>query len=121
MNAEEFNKLVKWEQDREFKVLCERGEVYAGKDRFRNFKNIARITGSTPQKALFGMFLKHFEAWMGFMEKPTIYTSFEQWQEKIGDMRNYLILCLGMVGEEYKDSFGLKPGEIVWIKEKNND
>lgn len=81
-------------------ILTNRSFVYADKDRFRNFKNAGRIKGTNKYDALHGMFLKHYEAWINFMEKDVKETSIEQWREKIVDMINYLTLCLGMVIED---------------------
>lgn len=101
MNTQRFNEIVTEIHLKCKSVLVDRAKYYADEDRFRNFKNIARIKSTSKYDALFGMFLKHFEAWMKFMEDGVHETPLDQWEEKIVDMINYLTLCLGMVKEDY--------------------
>ena len=106
MNAKKFNQIVQELHDSCKSVLSTRAEVYADKDRFRNFKKVALIKGTDKYDALLGMFLKHFEAWMNFMEKPVKETPMLQWEEKTVDMINYLTICLGMVIEDFENEKG---------------
>lgn len=104
MNNNDFGLIVVDTHNQCKSLLVDRGNIYADVDRFRNFKNVARIKGDTKYDALLGMFLKHFEAWMFFMERPATSTPLEQWREKSYDMINYITLCLGMVEEDYNES-----------------
>ena len=100
MEAKDFNIIVASVHKECKDVLTNRAKVYADEDRFRNFKNVARIKDTDKYDALLGMFLKHYEAWINFMSKPPKDTPIEQWREKIVDMINYLTICLGMVIED---------------------
>lgn len=102
MDAKDFNKIVESIHKECKSTLTNRATFYADIDRFRNFKNVARIKNTDKYDALFGMFLKHFEAWVNFMEKDPKSTPIEQWREKIIDMINYLTICLGMVIEDFE-------------------
>lgn len=103
MKAEDFNAVVEEVKEEMSRVLEHRAQFYADEDRFRNFKNVARIKGTNKYDALHGMWLKHYEAFCNFISKPTTATPYEQWQEKIIDMINYFTLCLGMVKEDFEN------------------
>ena len=103
MEAKEFNEIVKNLHKSCQSTLSNRAKIYANSDRFRNFKNVARIKNTNKYDALLGMFLKHVEAWIQFMEKDVKETPMEQWEEKITDMINYFTLCLGMVIEDFEE------------------
>ena len=104
MDSNDFAAIVTGIQRKEVEILIDRGKVYADEDRFRNFKNVARMRNQSTLEALLGMFMKHFEAFLCFSEKVSICdTPYEQWEEKIVDMRNYLTIALGIVIEEFRD------------------
>ena len=105
MNESEFNSFVHEFDDKCFTILCNRGAVYSDADRFRNFKNVARILGCTKHDALKGMWAKHLEAWLNFMGKDPSGTSYEQWEEKTMDLINYLKLNLAMVKEDHPSCY----------------
>ena len=82
-------------------VLQKKAVEYSGDgDRFHNFNVAAHIVGSTPEKALRGMMLKHLVSVFDLVEwaqtgderlsEPLI-------DEKIGDLINYLILLEAML------------------------
>ncbi|MRS02022.1 hypothetical protein EG832_02135 [bacterium] len=99
MNFEDFGKLLQARLQRTEKVLSGKAKEYSmNGDRLHNFKVAARITGETPEKALFGMFLKHLVSIMDIIDKPGSATP-EQTDEKIGDAINYLILLEAMLSE----------------------
>ena len=110
MDSRNFDSFVEHTHQQCRKILTDRAQFYADHDRFRNFKNVERITGTNKYHALQGMFMKHFEAWLNFCEKPPLTTPYDQWEEKIIDMINYLTLCLGMVKEDYEDGEGAGQG-----------
>lgn len=73
-------------------VLGNKAKEYAiGGDRLYNFKVAARINGSTPEQALWGMATKHLICVMD-MVNGDLKTDKAMIDEKIGDMINYLIL-----------------------------
>jgi hypothetical protein len=75
------------------KVLIKKAGEYAkGGDRYFNFKDAANMLGTTPEKALLGMWAKH---------QSSINTRLEidkKWyMEKYGDAYNYGVLLLGLM------------------------
>lgn len=104
MDSNDFSAIVVGIQRKEVEILVNRGKIYADEDRFRNFKNVARMRNQSSLEALLGMFMKHFEAFLNFSEQASIIDiPYEQWEEKIVDMRNYLAVALGIVIEEFRD------------------
>jgi hypothetical protein len=104
MNALEFDKVVHHLHEQCRTMLSNRAATYASdEDRFRNFKNVARMKGTDKYDALTGMMWKHIEAWLQFTKEDPTKTPFEQWTEKTIDLINYLTLTYGMVVEDFKD------------------
>jgi hypothetical protein len=73
-------------------------EYSSDKDRLHNFKRAAQVLGTTPEKALMGMFIKHFVSILDMVD-------FEGkvddclLEEKIGDAINYMILLEAILKE----------------------
>lgn len=90
-------------------VLISKGDEYSGEDidRLANFKEACNIkyktsvyNKPTQKKVLWGYLLKHLtsiQAMCCMVGKPP---TREQWDEKIGDAINYLLLLSAMVDEE---------------------
>lgn len=102
MNHKEFEKIVdnRLAQCRE--TLCAKGGEYSRDgDRLHNFKTAARIACVTPERSLFGMYLKHLVSVMDMIadidngELPTR----GMMAEKIGDSINYHLLFEGLLEE----------------------
>ena len=84
------------------KVLASKADEYATEgDRFHNFKVAARVIGTTPEKALLGMMMKHFVSVLDIIEAPDK-VSPARLDEKIGDLICYLCLAEGMITERHK-------------------
>ena len=78
-------------------VLADKAKEYAkNTNRFWNFDVAARIANSTPEKALWGMAMKHLVSVIDIVNSPADATE-ELIDEKIGDMINYLILLEGLL------------------------
>ena len=101
MNTESFNKVVSHRIETIQRVLAAKAEEYARGDRLSNFKRAASIQGITPEKALVGMKSKHDVALQDFINDLDTgkIQCYERWNEKIGDVINYLILLDGLVQE----------------------
>lgn len=83
-------------------MLALKGPLYARRnDRLSNFKRSANSQMVTPEKALRGMMDKHVTALYDYIDDldDGIYTSISEWEEKIGDTINYLLLLEGLVKE----------------------
>lgn len=92
-----FEKIVKNRVDKIEKILVEKGKEYAKEnDRFHNFNEAARMEGSTPEKALWGMFLKHYVSVRDMVFQNRKF-EIDQIDEKIGDAINYFILLEGLL------------------------
>jgi len=78
-------------------VLMEKEKEYAkNDDRYHNFNIAARILGTTPEKALRGIMMKHLVSVFDIIEAPSK-TTHDIIDEKVGDLINYLILLEGML------------------------
>jgi hypothetical protein len=80
-------------------ILDEKAIQYQrGNNRYSNFDKIALFENKTPEQALWGIAMKHIAALSDYVnDLPNNDMSEEQWQEKIGDTINYLILLEGIV------------------------
>jgi len=97
----DFNEVVEARIEKIRKVLANKAGEYAkNDDRYHNFNTAARILGTTPEKALKGMLVKHEVSVMDLIDWaencPEKLTS-GLIDEKIGDNINYLILLEGML------------------------
>lgn len=83
------------------RILATKAEEYASnKSRFHNFEVAGRKAGTTPEKALLGMMMKHVVAvddLVDWIEECPHKLTNEIINEKIGDNINYLILLEGML------------------------
>jgi hypothetical protein len=80
-------------------VLGSKGNEYATEDRLHNFKVAAELQSETPQESLGGMMAKHTVSIYDMIRSPQTFTR-AQWDEKITDHINYLILLRAIVEEE---------------------
>ena len=102
-NNIDFNEVVSERIQQIESVLKSKADEYAsGSDRFHNFNVAARVEGTTPEKALKGMMMKHIVSVFDLIDwvdsplnrkkiTPAIIN------EKIGDNINYLILLEGLL------------------------
>lgn len=90
-------------------ILGSKAKEYAtegeGGDRLHNFKVAARIAGTSPERALMGMAMKHLVSVMDLVdasdqENPS---SLYMINEKCGDLINYMILLEALLKERRKD------------------
>ena len=108
MNDAQFGKLVEYvKKNLITEVLLKKGAEYSrGNDRLSNFKRMAEIQGCTPEKALIGAWSKHLASILdmvddldGPVQSKTSKSHLAQWDEKIGDAINYLILLRALIEE----------------------
>lgn len=100
MNAEEFERIFEQVVGQSRDVLVAKAAEYAtDTDRLHNFKKAAVITDSTPNQALWGFLVKHLVSLSDMVSSDKTYTD-AQWDEKIGDSINYLILLRAQVADE---------------------
>lgn len=99
MKQEDFNKIV----DETLAACCEtlapKGEEYSRcGDRLHNFKVAAALQGTTPERALWGMAVKHIVSIQDIIDDPNAVRE-ETFYEKTQDLINYIILLTAMVRE----------------------
>lgn len=109
MEAQKFNTVLDAQLDRIRAMLgTKAGEYATDGDRLANFKTAAALQGITPEEALRGMMAKHTVSINDMIKAgdPTRF-SMEQWDEKITDNINYLILLRALVEETCDDGVEL--------------
>ncbi len=81
-------------------VLQSKGKEYiSGGDRLDNFRRAADLLCVTSKQALLGFVAKHIVALYDFAQRPDDDVSYGQWEEKIGDIINYMILLDALITE----------------------
>jgi hypothetical protein len=98
MKQEQFNDILKFRLNAIQETLNNKAKEYAVGDRLYNFKRAAEMLRTTPEKALFGMFMKHFVSVMDLVEGSIVPTEYLI-NEKLGDAINYLILLEAILKE----------------------
>ena len=113
MTDEKFYKIVAYVKEELItKTLIQKGKEYTrGKDRLSNFKGMAAMLDCGPERALLGAWAKHLQSifdMISDLESDNIrqHASLAQWDEKIGDVINYLILLRALI-EERRDEINL--------------
>lgn len=98
MNYEEFDQFLEETFESTRKVLASKGEEYAGdsSSRFHNFEIAAALNRELPEEALWGFVTKHIVSLSDMVVIPE-HATLAAWDEKIGDVINYMILLKGMV------------------------
>lgn len=106
MNGSEFDKIVEARIDKVRAVLSQKQKEYATDgDKLHNFHRAGSTLGSSPESALWGFAMKHLISVQDMVQAldPSqlvrSQNSIEQWDEKIGDAINYLILLEALVHE----------------------
>jgi len=97
----DFNQVMKNRVRRIEEIMGTKAKEYAAhEDRYHNFNLAAQVCGCTPEKALWGMAMKHLVSVIDLKEwtevSPERITA-HLVDEKIGDLINYLILLEGML------------------------
>lgn len=100
MDSQTFQTIVEQRLLRIEKVLgAKAGEYAMGGDRLHNFKAAAKLTETTPRKALWGIAAKHLVSVSDLVNGELANTD-AMATEKIGDLINYLILLEALLHEE---------------------
>lgn len=103
MTQEKFNSFAKNFVKQTTSVLYAKGKSYAlnKNDRLEHFKSAAKYLNTTPQEACLAQATKHFISIRDMVcANNGAAFSPEQWDEKIGDAINYLVLLRAIVAEE---------------------
>jgi len=106
MNNKEFRRITQARLNKTKTALLAKGSEYARGDRLSNFKEVARMLGSTPETALLGMVVKHIQVTVDFIHDIDrgVVQPYERWDEKLGDIVAYMILLEALVRERLADN-----------------
>jgi hypothetical protein len=97
MDNQEFMIEVENSHNRSKKTLMKKEAEYSsGRNRLEQFYRAGSAQAITPHSALIGMATKHFTSISDMCSDPLRY-SIRQWNEKIGDLRNYTYLLDALV------------------------
>ena len=103
MTQEKFNVFAKNFVKKTTSVLYAKGKNYALNrgDRLEHFKRAAEYLSTTPKEACLAQLTKHLISIrdMVCVNDGTVFSP-EQWDEKIGDAINYLVLLRALVIDE---------------------
>lgn len=103
MTQEKFNAFAKNFVKQTTSVLYAKGKSYAlnRDDRLEHFKRAAEYLSTTPKEACLAQLTKHLISIrdMACANDGTVFSP-EQWDEKIGDAINYLVLLRALVIDE---------------------
>lgn len=101
MTIKEFKKVVKGQIGECYKLLLEKRGIYDSKgDCMSQFKEVASLTGQTPERVLLGFWLKHLSTILMCIREGKIVSSYT---EHITDSINYLILLKCLYIERKKE------------------
>lgn len=105
MTNEQFNEILQCRVGQIYATLSSKAKEYSSEgDRLHNFKVAATITSQIPERALWGMLMKHLVSVQDIvegLETKCFLPKKELVEEKIGDLINYLILLEGTIKERY--------------------
>jgi hypothetical protein len=116
MNAEEFDKFLDETLDRTRSVLKSKGDEYVpgdNKSRFHNFEKTAHLNDESLEQALWGFVSKQVVSLSDMVKVDSTSYSIAQWDEKTGDVLNYMILLRGIVRHKEKLALGFAVGENI--------
>lgn len=100
MDSETFNKHIERQIDRSKNTLLKKAREYASTmDRLHNFRVAAQLQNFSTAEALTGMMSKHIVSVYDMVCSGKKYRE-EEWDEKIGDAINYLLILRAVVSEE---------------------
>ena len=104
MTAYEFEQVFEARVDMCRRVLIGKNQDYAREgDKLHNFKAAAGMDGVTPEQALRGMLLKHWQSLRDLLADLDRgqHHNMAVWEEKLGDSLNYLFLLRALLAERY--------------------
>ena len=102
MDSQKFNQVLEAQLERSTSVLLKKAEEYATSNRLHNFDVAAKLQGVSQKEALAGMMAKHTVSIYDMCNTSELFTE-EQWNEKITDHINYLLLLRAVVQEDELD------------------
>ena len=100
MTTATFNKIVSEQLHRCSNLLLAKEKEYAlHEDRLSSFKKAGALLGETPMQAALGMLSKHLVSVSDMIQSSGHFT-ISQWDEKLTDSINYLLIMRAMIEED---------------------
>jgi len=104
MDTPTFDRIISKQLDWCMKKLTHKADEYAeDDDRLHNFRVAASLRDTDMRDAVSGMMAKHTVSVYDMCNAIDL-DDLDQWDEKIGDSINYLLLLRAVVQEEYLES-----------------
>lgn len=104
MGTEQFNAIIQAQMDWCMNKLVDKAAEYSeDDDRLHNFRVTAALRDTDMRDAVAGMMAKHTVSVFDMCNAIDL-DDLAQWDEKIGDSINYLLLLRAVVQEEYEES-----------------
>lgn len=115
MKTEQFDKHVEEQIERCRDMLIKRSSYGSEADRLHNFTAFAELSGESPEEVCWGYCGKHLVSISDMVKNTGKGTTYllPQWDEKIGDAINYLLILAAIVREE-KEMPEDKRSEFLW-------
>lgn len=105
MDSERFAEVIANQIRLSQDVLVDKGRQYAeGEDKLHNFRVAAALQDVTMMEALGGMMAKHTVSIYDMINSPTYFT-LEQWDEKITDHINYLLILAAVLRDDEESEY----------------
>lgn len=101
MELDFFNSVIEGQIENCREMLIKKAEEYATEDRLHNFKVAAEMQGIEMDQALAGMMAKHTVSIYDMIASGDPYPQ-DQWEEKITDHINYLLLLKAIVANRFR-------------------
>ena len=116
MTQEEFNIVFELQMRKCADILAHKKKEYTGDniDRLSAFKIAAALQNCDPKAALAGMMSKHVVSLYDMCYSTLLHFDMEQWDEKITDCINYLILLKALVKEEQAYGLSVVYMFMIW-------
>lgn len=100
MNADDFKTHVVNFVEKQLDLLLKKNGGYNdNNDALRNFKVVAVLNHQTPEQALWGMASKHVASIADMISSGQEFSA-EIWDEKVGDLLNFMLLLRALVDDD---------------------
>jgi len=100
ITEEQFTKTLVQQLSRSVYILSQKQEEYSTEDLLHNFRVAAALEGVSLKEACAGFMAKHTVSIFDMCKSKKIFSQ-GQWDEKITDHINYLLLLRCIVEEDY--------------------
>lgn len=99
MKCETFSQIIDNQIKQCLRILNSKGEKYAPDDKLHNFRVAAELEHCTMEQALAGMMAKHTISIYDMIASGQYYER-EEWNEKISDHINYLLILAAILRDD---------------------